>query len=365
MRNLNSKRSGSRTKTLGTVLAACVAFASLILVAITHEPKSAVSSPVPAEAAIVPQIAGAKSQSEILLRGKSFTIFRRYVIFGYGGIVTSIKIKEGQAVKAGQILAEYDLDRTALVDIQNILHAGELERTKHEIFNNQVMLDKWKNSHLPIKNMLLKQQKEELENIRELKSKNLAAENAVKNKELQVQTIEKEILDIQDTIKQTEATLKKLKQDLSFLEKSHKRNVELLEWRTKRSYSEKSLPRNKAFLKAPINGHVIWMHPDFRINAKIPTKFHAITVAPLKSMVVRCKVHELELIKLEPGQQGSVIFDALPEKQYSCKISRIPWLSRNPALEVPADYEIECIIEDLDRMIKEGLTCNVKVAITR
>ena len=365
MRNSNSKRAGSRTKTFGTILAAFVAVASLILVAITHEPKSAVSSPVPAEAAIVPQIAGAKSQSEILLRGKSFTVFRRFVVLGYGGVISSIKIQEGQAVKAGHILAEYDLDRPAMLEVQKILHAGELERIKHEIFNHQVNLDKWRSTHRPVKEMLLKRQREELENIRELRSKDLAAENAVKNKELQVETTEREILDIENTIKQTEATLKKLKQDLAFLEKSHKKNIELLEWRTKRSYKDETLPRHKAFLKAPIDGHIVWMHPDFRVDARLGNKFHAVTVAPLKSMVVRCKVHELDLVKLEPGQQGSVVFDALPEKQYSCKISRIPWLSRNPALEVPADYEIECIIEDLDRMIKEGLTCNVKVAVTR
>jgi hypothetical protein len=60
-----------------------------------------------------------------------------------------------------------------------------------------------------------------------------------------------------------------------------------------------------------------------------------------------------------------VIFDAIPDKKYPCKVSRIPWVSRNPALEVPADYEIECLLENGDGKIKDGLTCNVRVSVTQ
>ena len=38
-------------------------------------------------------------------------------------------------------------------------------------------------------------------------------------------------------------------------------------------------------------------------------------------------------------------------------------MSRNPSLEVPADYEIECLLQNPDVRIKAGMTCNVKVSI--
>ena len=91
---------------LGVTLAVLVAVGSLALVAITQEPKKAVSSPMPAKAAIVPQIADAKSELEIHLRGKSFSIFKRPIVMYLGGVVKEVKVTEGQKGKAGDILAE-------------------------------------------------------------------------------------------------------------------------------------------------------------------------------------------------------------------------------------------------------------------
>ena len=120
-----------------------------------------------------------------------------------------------------------------------------------------------------------------------------------------------------------------------------------------------------AYVKAPIDGEVIWISPDLRVKAETPPGFMAMTIAPMNSLVVRCKVHELDLVKLKSGDRGTVVFDAIPDKKYSCLVSRIPWVSRNPALEVPADYDIECTIENPDGKIKDGLTCNVKVSIAQ
>ena len=85
----------------------------------------------------------------------------------------------------------------------------------------------------------------------------------------------------------------------------------------------------------------------------------------MEVMVVRCKVHELDLVRLKTGDRGTVTFDAMPAKKIACKITRIPWVSRNPALDVPADYEIECLLENPDESIKDGLTCNVKIHVAR
>ena len=80
----------------GTVAVCLAAMAVLVLVLVTHKPKSAVSSPGPAKAAIVPQVAETKSESEILFRGKSFNVLQRKVIFQFGGEVTNIPVREGR-----------------------------------------------------------------------------------------------------------------------------------------------------------------------------------------------------------------------------------------------------------------------------
>jgi hypothetical protein len=80
---------------------------------------------------------------------------------------------------------------------------------------------------------------------------------------------------------------------------------------------------------------------------------------------VRCKVHELDLVKLKTGDRGLVIFDAVPDARYDCRVSRIPWISQNPALDLPSDYIVECVLDKPDKTLKEGLTCNVKVRVTQ
>ncbi len=153
--------------------------------------------------------------------------------------------------------------------------------------------------------------------------------------------------------------------DLRFYEQKQKRDLDFLEWRTNRTYANSDIPMDQAFIKAPISGQLIWMAPELRVNAEIARGFPVMTIATMSPMVVRCKAHELELVKLKAGDRGSVNFDAIPDKTYPCKISRIPGLSRNPALEVPADYEIECVLENPDTQIKDGLSCNVKVSIAQ
>jgi multidrug resistance efflux pump len=352
-----------RAKALGVVLAIFVAIASLVLMAITQEPKSAVSSPGPAKAAIVPQIADAKSEAEILFRGKSFAFVKRNLVFYYAGEIVDIPVKEGQTVNKDDILAAYKLDRESMIQVHNILYPEQVLSLKKSLYNQQVNLDKLTKVNLPVKKLDLERVEKELSDLRELQSKGMAHAEAVKNKDRQLQQTKKEVLEIEDSIKQAEADLAKTKEDLRFQEAKQKRDLDLLEWQTSRSYSDSSVPLDKAFMKAPIAGTVVWISPEIRVNSETAKGFHAMTLAPMNPMVVRCKVHELDLVKLKPGDRGTIVFDAMPDKKYPCKVSRIPWTSRNAALEVPADYDIECLLENPDGKIKDGLTCNVRVNI--
>jgi multidrug resistance efflux pump len=353
-----------RVKALGVFLATFVALAALVLVAITQEPKSAVSSPSPAKAAIVPQIADAKSEAEIVFRGKSFAVVKRNLIFYFSGEVVDIPVKEGQAVNKDDILASYKLDRESVMRVHNVLYPEQVLSLKKSLYDQQISLDKLTKVSLAVKRLDVERVEKELADLRELQSKEMAPAEAVKNRERQLQQMKKETLEIEDSIKQAEAGLAKTKEDLRFYEAKQKRDLDLLEWQTNRSYSDSKLPLDKAFLKAPIEGNVVWISPEIRVNSETAKGFHAMTLAPMNPILVRCKVHELDLVKLKTGDRGTIVFDAMPDKNYTCKVSRIPWTSRNSALEVPADYDIECLLENQDGKIKDGLTCNVRVNIT-
>jgi hypothetical protein len=353
-----------RTKTYGVLLASLVAIGSLVLVAITQEPKSAVSSPGPVEAAIVPQIADAKSEAEILFRGKSFSIMQRHVVFPFKGEVTGIHVHAGQFVEKDAKLVTYKLDREAMMRVHMVLYPETVLRLKNAVYGEQIGLKKLKDVTVPVQKLSLERIQKEYDDLRDLESRNMAAPEAVKNKLRELKASKKDLVQTFDSIKQMESNLAKSKKDLKFYKEKQKRDLDLLEWQTNRSYSGDSrLPLDVAYLTSPIAGKVVWLNLDLRVEAEPNRGFRAVVVAPSSPMVVRCKVHELDLVKLKTGDRGSVTFDAIPEKAYACKISRIPWVSRNPSLEVPSDYEIECRLENSDGRIKDGLTCNVKVSV--
>lgn len=363
MPEFNTEKSGRRTRIAGVFLAIFVAVASLALVALTNEPKRADSSPAPAKAAIVPQIADAKSEAEIIFRGKSFPTLKRNVFMYFKGSVEQVNVQEGQMVQKDHVLGSYKLDRDSLNGVYKVLYPEHLLNLKKTAADQALTLEKQVEVIIPQRKIDLQRVERDVSDVKELYSKGLAAKAALDHKEQQLQIAKKAVLESEDTLKQIELGITRLKEDVKFYEALQKRDIELLEWQTQRSYSDPSLPVDIAYLKAPIAGQVIWMQQDFQPKAELPSGFNAVTVAPMDSMIVRCKVHELDLVKLQVGDKGSVSFDAIPEKKYQCKISRIPWVSRNPALEVPADYDIECVLEDVDQKLKDGLTCNVKVTI--
>ena len=133
-----------RTKTYGVLLASLVAIGSLVLVAISQEPKSAVSSPGPVEAAIVPQIADAKSEADILFRGKSFSIMQRNIVFPFRGEVTEIHVHAGQLVKKDAKLVTYKLDRQAMMRVHMVLYPETVLRLKNAVYGQEIGLKKLK-----------------------------------------------------------------------------------------------------------------------------------------------------------------------------------------------------------------------------
>lgn len=365
MLGYDTDKPGRRKKAYGVLLASGVAIVSVALLVIAHKPDKAVSSPVPAKAALVPQIADAKSEAEILFRGKSYPLVKRTEALPFKGEVLSINVNEGQTVKENDVLASYKLDREAMMKVHATLYPEMVLNLKKSLVDQKTSLDKLRTVDLKIKQLELDRVQKELADLRELLAKQLAQDEAVKNKERQLESVKREILGIQDAVKQAEVGIERTNEDLRFYEGKRKRDLELLEWQTRRSYGDSTLPLDTAYLKAPIDGEVIYIAPDFQVKAEPQAGFPAMTIAPMNSLVVRCKVHELDLVKLKTGDHGTAVFDAIPDKKYSCTVTRIPWVSRNPALEVPADYDIECMLENPDSKIKDGLTCNVKVSIAQ
>jgi multidrug resistance efflux pump len=365
MQRYGTEKRRPLTKALGVLLAIVVAIASLALIAITNEPKHADSSPMPASAAIAPQIADAKSELEIPLRGKSFSVWKRNVVLPFTGEITKIFINEGQSVTQDEVLAEYKLDRRSVSHLYQVLYPESVQSLQKAVSEGKLRLNKLQSAILPLKKMDLERAEKTLMEIRELQQKNLASLDAVQLAENKVKAVKKEILEVEDNVKIAQAEIDEKSKALRFYESKQKRDVEFLEWQSQRSYSDESLPMDIAFVKAPVAGQVIWVGPEFRVKAEQPAGYHAFTVAPMNQLVVRCSVHELDIVRIKMGDRGSAVFDSFPDKRFNCTVSRISSVSRNPALEVPADYELECTLEKPESILKDGLTCNVKISVAQ
>ena len=151
MPQFDISRPRRRLKSLGVMLASFVALVSVALLLVTHEPKKAESSPPPVRAAIVPQIADAKSEAEITLRGKSFSIFQRKLVMPYGGEVLSIEVKEGQPVNENDTLVKYRLDRQARIQVMGILYPAKVLDLKHAVYDQKIKRDKLRNVALKLR----------------------------------------------------------------------------------------------------------------------------------------------------------------------------------------------------------------------
>jgi len=355
------ERSRSRSKTQGIVLATLIAIAASVLVMVTHTPKKAVSKTSPA-AAIVPQIADVKTDAEIIFRGKSFPLYQRDVRIYFSGEIKEIRAKEGDEVREGDVLGTYQLDRAARIQVRNVLYPSAVQNLREAVLQNQVSLKKLVDIDLKLQEKALEQAVKTLNDIKALHAKGMASADAAENADRAVFKAKKLITGIKDSIDTKESALEKLQKDLSFQEGRRKLDLELLEWQAQRSFADEKIPLEQAFLKAPISGRIIWMHPDLAVHAELNRGFVAMKIAPMDGMVIRCKAHELELVRLREGDRATVIFDAVPDKEYPAKVSRIPWISRNATLEVPADYTVEFVLMNPDQRVKGGMTCSARVS---
>ncbi|MEJ2717899.1 MAG: hypothetical protein P8182_12280 [Deltaproteobacteria bacterium] len=390
-------RSGA--KGLGILLAVSIVIAAVVLAKSYIESHLALPGPRPAKAAIIAVTPDLPRKKVVQFRGKVFAKYTRDAVISHPGKIIDVVVTEGQTVHQGEILASYTLDRISMEKIHEIVNGEQVLQLRNRLYQLKISIEKLKNVDLPLDRLRVEKAQTELNLLRELQSRGLAPANAVTLKEREMAGLRKSSQATNDAIKQSEAAFRGVSQDLRFAESNQKRALKLLQWEVGRSYSDPKIPLNRGFLRAPIAGHVIWMNPQLRAGADVrhlgasrgPRKvpdlaqvgetagmrqgqtggngggprraFLAMTIAPMKQIVIRGLVHELDLVKLKAGDTGTVVFDAFPEKELSCRIHRIPWVSVSNVIEVPASYYVECVVEKSGLILKEGLTCSVRIPL--
>jgi len=281
-------------------------------------------SPPPAPAA-APAVAPAP---EIIFLGKFFCSIKRQVVLPFSAQVTDVKVRPGEPVRKGQALATFALQPEAIVQIRRRLATPQIKDLEVKLAETDRHLAELRNKQ---------------RSTRQLAEHDLAAPQSLRLLEKDLGLLQKEKKAIQDSL----AAERQVVRD----------DQALLQDQLGGAPVSGGVPASIT-LKAPIDGHLIWVNPELREGAVLPP-VQAFQVGVMDPMVLRAQVHEIEVMQLATGDRAEVSVESLPGKKFEANLSRLPWAPLTSALDQPSYYDVEFIVANPDLMLKEGVKARV------
>jgi len=269
--------------------------------------------------------------SEISFMGKFTCPLKRQVILPFRGIITSLQVQAGQQVKAGDVLGRYQLAPEATMQVQRRLAPPQIKDLEMKLAEVQRALDRATAKR---------------GEITKLAAQKLASDQALSQAEKEWKLLVRQRNAVQANLQQ-EKTL--ASEDLQILKKE-----------MGNSLSSGHLLKEAA-LKAPINGYVLFVHPDLRENAELGANTVAFQVGVMDPLVVKAQVHEMESLHLRVGDLAEIFPESLPGRKFEARISRLSWVPLKPGLEQPSYYEAEVQVPNPDLTLKEGMKVRIVV----
>jgi multidrug efflux pump subunit AcrA (membrane-fusion protein) len=273
--------------------------------------------------------------SRIILPGKLFCSLRQAVVMPFPGQVTGLRVKLGQPVEEGEVLAQYRLSPEALGQLRRRLSPPRL----HEL---AVKLAEVEAGLLEVQG--------ELTGLRRLVREQLASAERLQEMENRRQSL----------LKQQQALAAGLRREGQVAADE----LAMIRQHLGTSVTPDRLPP-EASLLAPLKGHVIWMQPEVQAGAELPAAKPVFVVGALDPMIIRTRVHEIEALLLQVGDRAKVTLESLPGRTFEAKLTSLPWTSATPELEQPSYFEVEFTVANPDLLLKEGLKVQVTLEKNR
>jgi multidrug efflux pump subunit AcrA (membrane-fusion protein) len=272
---------------------------------------------------------------DILLQGKLMCPLKRQVVAPFRGFLTAVNVRAGQAVKEGEILAQYRLDSEVIMQLRRRLSPSQIS----EMGTQLAEIDKSLAS--------LEAKRKEL---KELSSQKMASAQSLNQVEKEIQLASRNRGAIESRLR--------LEQQLA------RDDLGVLKDQLGKSVSANNIPEQVSFV-APIGGYVIAVGSDLREGAEIGPGTPAFVIGVMNPMVIRSQVHEMEAIHISIGDKATVSFDSLPGKTFEGNVSRQSWTPTSPGLEQPSYYEMEVTLPNPDLVLKDGLKGQIVLRRTK
>jgi multidrug efflux pump subunit AcrA (membrane-fusion protein) len=268
-------------------------------------------------------------EAEIVFNGKLFTSLKRLVDLPFKGIITTLLVKSGQRVEAGDVLAQYRLTPEALLAIRQRLFPTQVTET-------EIRLAEVERSLGP-----LKSKRQELT---QLVRQKLAPPESLADVNRDLQLLTRQQTTLRDRLGQERRTLE--------LDQT------LLKAQLGDSLKGGQVPQEAA-LRAPIAGYVTWISPEVRPGAELPPTPGVFQVGVMDPMLVRAQAFEIEALQIHPGEAAEVTLESLPGRKFQAQVSRVSWSSLTPGLDQPSYYDVELKVPNPDLVLKEGLKARI------
>jgi multidrug efflux pump subunit AcrA (membrane-fusion protein) len=262
---------------------------------------------------------------EIIISGKLFCLIKRELKVPYDGIITSVKAGPGQRVKAGEVLARYQLTSGVALKLQRKVLVSKVE----EMQLNLADLD----------NKLLELE-ENYNGLQRLSDHDMASPDSLSRISRDIELLKKKKANVQ----------RKIPVEREFDKKELLIEEELLG----KSINQGCIP-DEGVLKAPIDGHVIWVSPDFRPKGEVEGGTKVFTIGVLDTMILRAEVHEIEVLQIGLGDVADFILESIPGRTFKATVNRISWETLTPQVDKPSYYDVEFEVENPDFILREGL----------
>jgi multidrug efflux pump subunit AcrA (membrane-fusion protein) len=253
------------------------------------------------------------------------------VVLPVAGEILTLSVAPGQEVKKGQVLGRYRLIPESLAALRRQLSPAQLTELKARLAD----IDKGL--------AILRNKERSLE---ELTGKNLAAPQQLEQVQREIKALSRQRAALGEGLDQAQQSLRQEKA--------------LVREQLGVPVQGSQVP-HQGILEAPIDGHVVWMHPDLRPGAVIKGGTPVIMVGVMDPMLLRALVHEIEALKLKVGDEAVITMESLPDRKFTARVSRLPWAPTAISLEQPTYYEVEFQVPNPNLVLKEGLKATLKI----